>query len=220
MRTSFILHIDSLSVLDKMTDEQAGKLFKALHSYQKTKELPEDDLLIQVAITPFINQFSRDEKMYEERAERSRENGKHGGRPLKIRKKNPKNPVGYLETQNNPEEPRKPDSVSKSDSVSDKEIQTAYIKFQDWQKKNASNVLKMQEPFTIDQYSEIITKYKPQELKDLLISMHNYKPLLTKNVSAYLTLLNWAKRRDETNLAPVKNLHEKETFHPALKNRI
>lgn len=122
MRTSFILHLDSLCILDKMTDEQAGKLVKAIYQFQKTKELPELDLLLSVAITPFINQFFRDEKLYEMRAERSRENGKSGGRPLKVRKKNPENPAGFLETQKtqkNPVGPRKPDSVSKSDSVSD-----------------------------------------------------------------------------------------------------
>ena len=32
---SFILHKDSLSILDQLTDQQAGKLFKALYEYQK-----------------------------------------------------------------------------------------------------------------------------------------------------------------------------------------
>ena len=34
MRKSFILHNDSLNVLDILTDEQAGKLFKAIKNYQ------------------------------------------------------------------------------------------------------------------------------------------------------------------------------------------
>ena len=34
-RKSFIIHKDSIEILDKLTDEQAGKLFKAIKFYQK-----------------------------------------------------------------------------------------------------------------------------------------------------------------------------------------
>jgi len=33
MKKSFILHHDTLNVLDELTDEQAGKLFKAIFNY-------------------------------------------------------------------------------------------------------------------------------------------------------------------------------------------
>lgn len=91
------------------------------------------------------------------------------------------------------------------DKDKEKEREEQFQKFQNWMKKNAPNVLKMKEPFSTDQYFEIKEKYKPDELKDLLVSMHNYKPLLTKNVSAYLTLINWAKRRDERREPDLKN---------------
>ncbi len=42
---SFIIHKDSLSVLNKLTDEQAGKLFKAIFNYQTNNVLPEDTLI-------------------------------------------------------------------------------------------------------------------------------------------------------------------------------
>lgn len=61
---SFILHIDSLEVLDQLSDDQAGKLFKAIFSYQKTGETGEIDKLLKIAITPFLNQFKRDEESY------------------------------------------------------------------------------------------------------------------------------------------------------------
>ena len=32
-RKSFVLHVDSLDVLDELTNEQAGMLFKAMRSF-------------------------------------------------------------------------------------------------------------------------------------------------------------------------------------------
>lgn len=122
MKSSFILHIDSLCILDKLTDEQAGQFIKAIYHYQKTKEVPETDALIALVLTPFLNQFLRDEIKYETAAQRSRENGANGGRPPKNQRDKPRKPSGFKITQHNPEnpeEPRKPDSDSVSDSVSE-----------------------------------------------------------------------------------------------------
>lgn len=61
---SFILHKDSLSILDQLTDEQAGKLFKTIYSYQKTGKIGNLDQITKIIITPFLNQFKRDEESY------------------------------------------------------------------------------------------------------------------------------------------------------------
>ena len=60
MRKSFLLHLDSLCILDEMTSEQAGEFIKAIYHYQITGELPKLDFAIKMAITPFVNQFVRD----------------------------------------------------------------------------------------------------------------------------------------------------------------
>ena len=74
---SFILHKDSLSILDKLGDEQAGQLFKAIYQYQNNKELPKKlDPITDLLITPFINQFKRDQEKYEEKCRKNRENAK------------------------------------------------------------------------------------------------------------------------------------------------
>ncbi len=120
MRKSFILHNDSLNVLDILTDEQAGKLFKAIKNYQNGVK-QELDFGINIAFLQFENQFKRDEEKYESVIERNKINGSKGGRPKNPTepKETQNNPVGFLETQNNPTEPKKPDSDSDSDSVSD-----------------------------------------------------------------------------------------------------
>jgi len=120
MRKSFILHNDSLNVLDILTDEQAGKLFKAIRNYQNG--VPQElDFGINIAFVQFENQFKRDEEKYESVVERNKINGSKGGRPKNPTepKETQNNPVGFLETQNNPTEPKKADSDSKNDSESD-----------------------------------------------------------------------------------------------------
>jgi hypothetical protein len=126
-KKSFILHIDSLDVLDDLSDQQTGQLFKAIRDYQNGNEVKLDGLMNAVFKT-FKNQFVRDANKYDSVVTRNRLNGSKGGRP-KLTRPNPNNPVGLLETQTKPTEPKKADSDSgngndndsKKDNVNDKE---------------------------------------------------------------------------------------------------
>lgn len=115
-RKSFVLHKDSLQVLDDLSDEQAGKLFKAIKAIQLGEEF-ELDALTKIALSPFKAQFARDNEKYERIVERNKNNGLKGGRPkTEHNPEEPKKPSGLI---TNPENPQKADSVSKSDSDSD-----------------------------------------------------------------------------------------------------
>ena len=61
-KKGFILHKDSLSILNKMSDEQAGILFKAIYQYQTTGKTPDLEFGLEMAITPFLTQFKRDDE--------------------------------------------------------------------------------------------------------------------------------------------------------------
>ena len=114
IRKSFVLHNDSLNVLDEMTNEQAGLLFKAIKSHQ-LNEVVNHDVLTRVALSQFINQFDRDNIKYQTTVERNKINGSKGGRPLKpkITQDNPKKPSGLID---NPTEPKKPDNDNVNDN--------------------------------------------------------------------------------------------------------
>lgn len=101
-----------------MTREQAGDLFLAIAYYQETGELPEMDLLTEIAIAPFINQFERDNAKYETVVQRNKSNGAKGGRrkETQTNPENPKEPTGLF---GNPEIPMGADNVSVSDSKKD-----------------------------------------------------------------------------------------------------
>ena len=73
-RKSFLIHTDSLSILEEMTDEQAGQLLKAIYTFQKGED-PVVDFAIKMAFIPFKNQFLRDQEVYKKVVERNRTNG-------------------------------------------------------------------------------------------------------------------------------------------------
>ena len=106
-KKSFVLYTDIIETVKQLDNEKAGELFKHILSYVNDENPTTDDVIINLVFTPIKLSLKRDLKRYEYRAERSRENGKKGGRP-KTQK-----------TQQVFSKPRKPDSdsVSVSDSV-------------------------------------------------------------------------------------------------------
>lgn len=109
-RKSFIIHKDSLDILDKLSDEQAGKLFKAIHFYQKRQEIPELDFALDLVFTSFLNQFKRDDESYKITCEARKLAGSKGGKQKLANASNCKQKVANLA-----------DSESKSKSESKSE---------------------------------------------------------------------------------------------------
>ena len=108
-KKSFIIYTDSRGMVNKLSNERAGILFKTLFSYCDDENPICDDEVIDMAFEHFKNILKRDLKKYENIVERNRNNGKNGGRP--------KNPVGNLETEENQKEPKKADNDSDSDII-------------------------------------------------------------------------------------------------------
>ena len=79
MRKSFLLHIDSLCILDDLSDEQKGQLFNAIYKFQLGEEL-ELSPIIKIAFSQFKNQFMRDEEKYEKTCEARKLAGSKGGK--------------------------------------------------------------------------------------------------------------------------------------------
>lgn len=74
MKSNYIIHDDSLDVLEGMTDEQVGKLFRKIRDYHKQEWYVSHDPIVDICYITFKNQFDRDEKKYEKKCEKNREN--------------------------------------------------------------------------------------------------------------------------------------------------
>lgn len=99
-RTSFVLHLDTLSVIEKMTREQRGDFLTGLYRYRMGEPLGLDPMM-EMVLHPFMAAMDRDDEKFATRADRSRANGSRGGRPRKTFQapENPENPVGFSVTQ-------------------------------------------------------------------------------------------------------------------------
>jgi len=110
-KKSFIIYTDSRGMVNKLSNERAGILFKTLFSYCDDENPICEDEVIDIVFEHFKNILKRDLKKYEKIVERNRNNGKSGGRP--------KNPMGNLDTDTNPIKPKKADSDNDNDNVND-----------------------------------------------------------------------------------------------------
>ncbi len=85
MKDSFILHHDTLSVIDELSDEQVGKIIKEIYNYSLHLNNPDEvarpnglpGLLSSVA-HPFKKQLDRDLKAYNKQIKDNSEKGKLG----------------------------------------------------------------------------------------------------------------------------------------------
>jgi hypothetical protein len=78
------------------------------------------------------------------------------------------------------------------------EDRAGFENFTTWIAKYAPEVSKMDEPFTLEQYTKLKQKYpKSDEIRALLLAMHNWRNLRKKNRSAYYTIMNWKRMEDK-----------------------
>lgn len=73
MKNSFILYTEQKAVIDKLTDEQAGKLIKAIYAHE-TGEDYNLDAILDLVITPFLTSLERNTEKYQKRVETNKKN--------------------------------------------------------------------------------------------------------------------------------------------------
>ena len=126
-KKSFLIHKDSLHVLDELTDIEAGKLFKAIALYQYGEEI-ELDTLTKITFAPFKSQFNRDNEKYLKTCEARAASGSKGGlakaskakQKLAKPSKHKQNLANLAESDNDNERDSESDRDNESDNGNDK----------------------------------------------------------------------------------------------------
>ena len=130
MKNSFVIYHSYLDSLEDLTDEQFGKLFRALFHYEIKREEPDFTGGLKIAFNFIKQDLDVNLEKYEKKCEKNRLNGLKGGAPVgnqNARKQpkttennpnNPNNPSGYL---NNPKQPKQAEYDNDNENDNDNE---------------------------------------------------------------------------------------------------
>jgi hypothetical protein len=124
-KESFIIHLDSLNVLDKLNMQQRGEFITAIREYKATGETPKE-FWLQLVLEPFINQFARDDKSYSEFSEKQRQKGLKSAESRRNKKQPRSTTVNHGKKTST--ESTLSDSVSDNDSKSVSKSESDIVK--------------------------------------------------------------------------------------------
>jgi len=112
IKSGFIFYTEYIEHFKLLSDSEVKSLLFAICDYHSNNTIPNLQPLPQMAFSFIKADLDRNLKKYASVCDRNKKNGKKGGRPIEEKPKkptelfdNPKNPVGYSETQNNPKNP-------------------------------------------------------------------------------------------------------------------
>jgi hypothetical protein len=222
-KDSFIIYKDFYPPIEQLSDEQLGKLFRALFRYQ-IEGIESADQEIVIPFRFFVNQFRIDDKKYQRRVESAQENGKKGGRPKK-------KPNETQKTESVYSKPDKAVTVTVTDNVTDTVTDNETEKKN---KKDQDVVL----PFESDLFSEAWDQWK-QYKKDQFrfryksgrseqTALKKLQELSQGSEERALLILEQSVANGWSGLFPLKNEPKKRTngsgidsdYIQELKNRL
>lgn len=79
MKKSFVLYSDLIHTTNKLSNEQAGELFKLILSYANDDPIQVDSLLLEIAFEPIKQQMERDKIKWADTLQKRKEAGSLGG---------------------------------------------------------------------------------------------------------------------------------------------
>ena len=95
-KTSFVLPMDLLDDLEDFSDDEVGRIFRAILIYTNETEEPEfDDRAMKVVFRHIKKYIDSANENYDKKVQANRVNGAKGGRPKKRCRRKPKKPNGY-----------------------------------------------------------------------------------------------------------------------------
>jgi len=205
MRKSFLLHIDSLCILDDLTDEQKGQLFNAIYQFQLGNKI-ELSSIIKIAFSQFKNQFMRDAEKYEKTCEARKLAGSKGGKQKVANATNSKQKVANVaESDNDSKSKNKSDSKNKEEPI--KPLENLKDEFEPIWKDYSLTFLKAKgrgggvKKKAKANFNKLIAKYSLTQILDL-IEAHKKLKIGHKDLERLLTINYMKQFLEDSTTAP------------------
>jgi len=175
-KNKIVVYADWLGNFEDLTDEELGKLMRHFFEYVNDLNPVLEDRLLSIAWKPIQATLKRDLKKWETYVEKQKANGKKGGRPKA------KKPKPLFE---NPDEPKKADSVSVSDRDSDI-IYNDLSFLESWSKArkhylNKPTHIKKLDFNEANNFKDLVKDYTPEEIKTGIYGLFKQK---NRNISS------------------------------------
>lgn len=203
-KKSVLLYCDLIHTVEKMDDATAGEFFKHYLRYINDLNPESDNPIVDITFESVKQNLKRDLVKWEERAEKSRMNGKLGGRP--------KTQI----TQQVNFKPRKPDTVTVTDKVTVKDTVNV---IKDKEAVFKKTLLNFQDKYDVNLLKEFFYYWteKGDNGKKMRFELSKNQPFNTarrlsnwkKNESKFVTPKTTTESRQEMNRA---------LFNEAIKN--
>lgn len=168
-KKGFVLYCDILHTIQKLNDEQAGKLFKHILLYVNDFNPTCEDLITEIAFEPIKQSLKRDLLKWGEKIQKRSEAGKVGANKRWQNIANDSNRIKPIA--------KMPVSVSVSVSVKDTYRRFAHL--------SISN----------DEVKKLLEKNTQTQIDNVLNDIENYKQN-TKYKSLYLTAVKWLQKNE------------------------
>ena len=104
-KNSFVIYHNYRETLEDLTDEQVGKLFRAIFDYEIDKKEPNFNGELKIAFRFIKKDLDINNDKYESICERNRKNGQKGGAPK-----------GNQNAKKQPKQPKQPDNDNDNDN--------------------------------------------------------------------------------------------------------
>ena len=223
-KKSFVLYYDTITQFELLSDEEAGKLIKAIYRFAVNDDLPDDELspMTKMAFSFISTQLKRDKEKYIKRCKINAENSKKGGRPktdsvfsvskeIESFNSQPKKPDSDSENDNDNDNGN--DSVNDSDSVSENKSVAESIATDNESADADYLTLGSQNNVFLSLREYTTLKQKYGEIADKKIQwLSEYMPTRDKNYKNHFILLdNWCMEEVLANKEKKdKQEHEKK----------
>jgi len=166
------LYSDIIHTIEKLTDEQAGVLFKHILKYVNDENPECKDLITEIAFEPIKQSLKRDLLKWDDKKQKRSEAGIAGATK---RWQNIANDSKRIKPIANI-------AVNVNDNVS---VINIYRRF--------ANLI-----LTNDEFNKLLEKYSKQQIDSILNDIENYKGN-TKYKSLYLTAKKWLQKNEPTS---------------------
>ena len=170
-KNSFVLYHNYRETLEDLTDEQVGKLFRALFDYEIDKTEPNFIGELKIAFKFIKKDLDINLNKYENICERNRKNGQNGGAPK-----------GNQNARKQPKQPKQPDNDNEYDNDYDYDnIEESKKESKEKENNNLVSHARTQERMS---YDEIFVDFgvEPQ-LKEALIEFIRHCQMNKKMVT-------------------------------------